>query len=371
MKKDNLLSCVDVLKKQGRVILIDALEEYEESFKNRVKVLPSKDYWENRKVLITGINGFVGSHLTELLLSLGCEVHGLVRRRAVPYYVNIEHLRDKINLHACDILSSHRVNEVLKEVRPSVIFHLAAESFVPTSFREPTKVVDTNVNGSINLLEAARGLELDGFHVACSSEQYGKVLPSECPITESSVFNPRSVYGITKIALEHLSKLYHVAYGIPSVITRGFNHTGPRRGLEFVTSVITRQVAKCIKYGQKKLFIGNVNVFRDFTDVRDIVRGYALAVERGKRGEPYVLASGKTIQIMDLCELAMKVCGVSMEVVVDESRYRPAEVPLLVGDPSKARDELGWEPVIPLTKTVKDMVNYFLKHKELLGVESH
>lgn len=363
---------VKKLEERNLVILPDKLDDYEEEVSKRKSAQPSKEYWGGKKVFVTGINGFAGSHLAEALISKGAVVHGLVRRHSVPRFRNLEKVRDKVTLHTGNLLSAERIEEIIHDVNPQVIFHLAAESFVPTSFREPGLVIDTNLKGTIHVLEACKGLEgLEKIHLAGSSEQYGLVSPEECPINEETELKPMSVYAITKVGLELSGKHYHRAYGVPVVVTRGFNHEGPRRGQEFVSSVITRQVARALIEGEDTLTIGNTDSFRDFTDVRDMVKGYMLAVEKGGVGECYALCSGKTIRIQDFIKLATSLHGVDMKIERDPDRMRPSDVPLLLGDYSKAKKEFGWEPTIPVTKMIEDMVAWYEDNPEFLHVEHH
>ena len=184
-------------------------DEYLDDFKNRTTALPNENYWKEKRVLITGISGFAGSHLAEQLLDLGCEVHGTIRRHAVPMHENIEHLRGKINLHEADITSAERINRMFEEIQPNAVFHLAAESFIPTSFREPVRVTHNNIIGTINIFEAARRFDtdLESVQVACSSEQYGLVDPSEVPVTEDLKKNPFSVILLTISTLPKLGFL--------------------------------------------------------------------------------------------------------------------------------------------------------------------
>jgi GDP-4-dehydro-6-deoxy-D-mannose reductase len=244
---------VKELENQGFLIRPSKIDEYLNEFKNRTSILPDKNNWDKKRVLITGIGGFAGSHLAEKLLNLGCEVHGTIRRHAVPMHENIEHLRGRIYLHEADITSAERIFDIFKKIQPNAVFHLAAESFVPTSFREPVRVSFNNIVGTIKIFEATRRYDddLESVQVACSSEQYGLVDPNEVPVTENlkkNPFRPRSVYGISKCATEQIARLYHNTYGIPSIITRGFNHEGPRRGIQFVTSVIHRQIVEIINH---------------------------------------------------------------------------------------------------------------------------
>ncbi|MHA1251826.1 MAG: GDP-mannose 4,6-dehydratase [Candidatus Helarchaeota archaeon] len=369
-------SRVKELEKQGYIIRPENIDEYLKEFESRKSAYPDENFWKDQRVLITGISGFAGSHLAEQLLDLGCEVHGTIRRHAVPMHENIEHLRGKIILHEADITSAERIYEIFEKIMPNAVFHLAAESFVPTSFREPARVVTNNIKGTIKVFEAARRFddELESIQVACSSEQYGLVDPSEVPVVEDlkkNPFRPRSVYGITKVATEQIAWLYHNAYNVPSIITRAFNHEGPRRGIQFVTSVIHRQIVEILNKKREFIVIGNPNAIRDFTHVKDTINGYILACEKGKYGEPYNICSGKGISIANYIELAKKVFNISAKVFVDPERFRPSEVPLLIGNNEKFIKETGWMPVRTILDIIKEGVEYFQQHPEQLGVEAH
>lgn len=367
---------VKELEKQGFIIKPSKIDEYINDFKNRESVLPDENYWNEKKVLITGISGFAGSHLAEQLIDLGCEVHGTIRRHAVPMHENIEHLRGKIFLHEADITSTERILGIFEKIRPNAVFHLAAESFVPTSFREPVRVSNNNIEGTLNIFEAARrnDNDLESIHVACSSEQYGLVDPSEVPVIEDlkrNPFRPRSVYGITKVATEQIAWLYHNSYNVPSIITRGFNHEGPRRGIQFVTSVIHRQIVEILNGQSDKIVIGNPNSIRDFTHVKDTVNAYILVSEKKKYGEPYNVCSGKGITIADYIKLASKIFDISSDVFVDPTRMRPSEVPLLIGKNDKIVKDTGWRPTRSIIDIIKEGVLYFQEHPEQLGIEAH
>ena len=367
---------VQELEKQGYIIKPDKIDEYLKDFENRNSALPSENYWKEKRVLITGISGFAGSHLAEQLLDLGCEVHGTIRRHAVPMHENIEHLRGHITLHEADITSAERIYEIFDNIRPNSVFHLAAESFVPTSFREPARVATNNIKGTIQLFEAARrfGSELESIQVACSSEQYGLVDPEEVPVSEDlkkNPFRPRSVYGITKVATEQIAWLYNNSYGVPSIITRGFNHEGPRRGIQFVTSVVHRQIVEVLNKKRTKIIIGNPNAIRDFTHVKDTVNAYILVCEKKIYGDPFNVCSGKGITIADYVKIAKEIFNISAEVFVDPKRMRPSEVPLLIGKNDKIVKYTGWQPIRSIIDIIKDGVKYFQNHPEQLGIEAH
>ena len=364
------------LEKQGYIIKPEKIDVYLKSFEGRTSAQPNENYWKEKRILITGISGFAGSHLAEQLLDLGCDVHGTIRRHAVPMHENIEHLRGNITLHEADITSAERIYEIFDNIRPNAVFHLAAESFVPTSFREPARVTTTNINGTIKLFEAARrfGDELESIQVACSSEQYGLVDPEEVPVIEDlkkNPFRPRSVYGITKVATEQIAWLYHNSYEVPSIITRGFNHEGPRRGIQFVTSVVHKQIVEILKNQKSKIIIGNPNSIRDFTHVKDTVNAYIIVSEKKKYGLPYNVCSGKGITIADYVELAQKIFNIKVNVFIDPNRMRPSEVPLLIGKNDKIVKDTGWRPLRTIIDIIKEGVKYFQDHPEQLGIEAH
>ena len=367
---------VTELENQGYIINPEKIDEYLSDFKDSTTALPNQKFWNEKRVLITGISGFAGSHLAEQLLDLGCEVHGTIRRHAVPMHENIEHLRGKIILHEADITSAERILKIFEEIEPNAVFHLAAESFIPTSFREPARVAHNNIIGTVKIFEAARrsNNDLNSIQVACSSEQYGLVDPNEVPVVEDlrkNPFRPRSIYGISKVATEQIAWLYHNSYNVPSIITRGFNHEGPRRGIQFVTSVIHRQVVEILEGKRDKIIIGNPNSIRDFTHVKDTVNAYILVSEKKKYNEPYNVCSGKGIQIADYVELVKKIFNISNKVYVDPKRMRPSEVPLLIGKNDKIVNDTGWRPIRSIIDIIKEGVAYFKEHPEQLGIEAH
>jgi GDP-4-dehydro-6-deoxy-D-mannose reductase len=367
---------VKELEKQGFMIVPEEIDKYLASFKERNSAFPDLNYWRDKRILITGISGFAGSHLAEQLLDLGCEVHGTIRRHAVPMHENIEHLRGRIHLHEADITSAERILGILEEIEPNAVFHLAAESFVPTSFREPVRVAQNNIVGTINLFEAARRFdnELESLQVACSSEQYGLVDPQEVPVIEDlkkNPFRPRSVYGISKCATEQIAWLYYNSYGVPSIITRGFNHEGPRRGIQFVTSVVHRQIVEILENKIDKIVIGNPNSIRDFTHVKDTVNAYILVSEKKKYAEPFNVCSGKGITVANYAKLAKEIFNIDADVFVDANRMRPSEVPLLIGRNNKIIEQTGWRPTRSVVDIIKEGVEYFQNHPEMLGIEAH
>ncbi len=313
------------------------------------------------KALITGITGFAGSHLAEYLLNEhpDVEVFGTYRWRS--RMDSIEHLRSRVTLLEADIRDYTSMHAALEKSRPDVIFHLAAQSFVPSSWTAPNETLTTNVSGQTNLFEAVRALRLDPvIQIACSSEQYGLVLPDETPIKETNPLRPLSPYAVSKVAQDYLGYQYFQSYGLKVVRTRGFNHTGPRRGQVFVTSNFCSQVA-AIELGLQEpvIRVGNIEAIRDFTDVRDMVRAYWLAVTKAKPGEVYNIATGSGIRISEMLNKLIALANVEVKIEVDPERLRPSDVEILIGDASKFKADTGWEPQIPFDQTLRDLLDYW------------
>ncbi|MBW8876873.1 MAG: GDP-mannose 4,6-dehydratase [Acidobacteria bacterium] len=313
------------------------------------------------RALITGITGFAGSHLAEYILAEqpGVEVFGTFRWRS--RMDNVEHLDGRIKLVEADLRDYTSMHQALATSRPDVVFHLAAQSFVPSSWNAPSDTLVTNVTGQTNLFEAIRALKLDPVvQIACSSEQYGLVHPEETPIKETNPLRPLSPYAVSKVAQDYLGYQYFQSYGLKSVRTRGFNHTGPRRGQVFVTSNFCSQVA-AIELGLQEpvIRVGNMEAIRDFTDVRDMVRAYWLAVTKARPGEVYNIATGRGIHIREMLDLVLSFSQVEVRTEVDPSRLRPSDVEILIGDSSKFRADTGWEPKIPFEQTVRDLLDYW------------
>jgi len=311
------------------------------------------------RALITGITGFVGSHLAEYLLGMSVEVFGTVRWRSRRE--NIAHIGNRINLVECDMCDASSVLQALRTARPDIIFHLAAQSFVPTSWHAPAETMSTNTIGQLNLFEAVRRLELDcRIQIAGSSEEYGMVLPNETPISEENPLRPLSPYGVSKVAQDLLGYQYHQSYGLHIVRTRAFNHTGPRRGEVFVTSNFAKQIA-CIEKGDREpvIDVGNLDALRDFLDVRDVCRAYWDAVMHGDAGEVYNICSGTAWSIRAVLECLLGFSTKSPEIRTDPDRLRPSDVPILLGDCDNFRKCTGWRPEIRLEQTLGDLLNYW------------
>jgi GDPmannose 4,6-dehydratase len=313
-----------------------------------------------KRALITGITGQDGSYLAEHLLSSGYEVHGLVRRVALEdpqrRFTRLSHLLDKLTLHPASLESYPSIFHVVSQHEFSECYHLAAQSFVAESFRDGFSTMNTNINGTHYMLAALRELQPKcRFYFAGSSEMFGKV--RETPQKETTPFHPRSPYGISKVAGFDLTRNYREAYDMFCVSGILFNHEGPRRGYEFVTRKITSAVAQ-IKLGlTNELRLGNLDAKRDWGHAKDYVRAMHLMLQQ-QTPDDYVVATGETHTVREFCELAFEEVGLDYKkhVRTDERYLRPAEVDLLVGDATKARRELGWQPQYGFAQLVSEMV---------------
>lgn len=312
-----------------------------------------------KKALITGIAGFVGSHMAELLLARGYEVYGLCRPRSKMDH--IESITSKLHLEDADLLDSHSLYTTISSIKPDYIFHLAAQSFVPTSWGSPAVTLEVNIVGSANVFEAVRQARIDPvIQIACSSEEYGLVHADEVPIKETNPLRPLSPYAVSKLAMDYLGYQYYESYKMPIIRTRGFNHTGPRRGDTFAESTFAKQIALIEKGKQEPvIYVGNLEAQRDYTDVRDMVKAYLLAVEKCDPGEVYNIATGKAIKIADVLNMMLGMSKVKVEIKQDPKRMRPSDVPILIGDSSKFVEKTGWKPEIPFQKTAEDLLNYW------------
>lgn len=309
-------------------------------------------------VLITGITGFVGSHLAEYCLNLGAKVYGTYRWRSP--LTNIEAVKDKINLIDCDLTDAYAVHKAIETAQPERIFHLAAQSFVPTSWRAPQDTLYNNIISELNLFEAIKGSQMR-IQIAGSSEEYGMVYPEETPIKETNPLRPLSPYGVSKVSQDMLAYQYNRSYNLYVIRTRAFNHTGPRRGEVFVTSNFAKQIASIEKGLQPPIVkVGNLEAKRDYTDVRDIVRAYWLTLDGAcTPGEVYNICSGNCWTIRKVLDTLLALSKVEVKVETDPERLRPSDVPILQGDNHKFHHATGWQPEIALEKTLEDLLNYW------------
>jgi GDP-4-dehydro-6-deoxy-D-mannose reductase len=317
------------------------------------------------RVLITGVAGFVGGHMVDFLRREAPEavVVGLDSRpgrRAQSLAIEIVQ---------ADLEDASSVRAAIARVSPDRIIHLAAQSSPQRSWEDPERTLRTNVLGMLHLLEAARAQPTAPRILAVgSTDEYGLVQPHELPLREDAPLRPASPYAASKVAQGYLALQYALSPGLYVVRTRTFHHTGPRRGEKFAESSFARQLAE-IEAGQRPahLEVGNLEVVRDFTDVRDVVRAYWALLDRGARGEVYNVCSGRGVKLGELLQGLIALSGVHVEVHVDPARLRAADTPILIGDPSRLHAATGWVPEIPIDRTLRDLLDYW---RERVGLRA-
>ena len=315
------------------------------------------------KVLITGITGMVGSHLADYILNNhpDAEVSGVVRWRSP--LDNIRQRLDDITLVQGELRDLSSMIQVINQVQPDRIFHLAAQSFVPISYESPGDTFTVNVIGSINLLDAVRHVGIDPMiHMCSSAEVYGNVDESMVPITENTPFNPASPYAVSKVGQDMLGSQYHISYGMKIIRTRMFTHSGPRRGNFFAESAFAKQIAE-IELGviPGPVMVGNLESIRTYADVRDAVRAYWTLLDFCSVGEVYNIGGNRTLTIGEMLEILKSFASVPIEHEVDPSLFRPSDVTLQIPENSKFREKTGWEPEYSMEQTMEDLLNF---HRE-------
>lgn len=317
------------------------------------------------RALITGIAGFVGKHLASFLAAnTTAEIHGIARQCDLPNCSDVTlglGLGSRLQVVVGDIMEVESVREIVARVKPDWIFHLAAQAFVPTAFADPNGTLVNNICGQVNLLEAVRAWGGTPITlIVCSNEEYGQVEPDEIPIKETAPFRPVNPYAVSKVAQDLLGYQYHAAYGMHIVRVRPFNHFGPGQSDRFVASSFARQIVEAeLGIRPPVIEVGDLEAERDLTDVRDIVRGYYLAVLRGEPGDVYNLGSERAISMRRLLDILLAQSRIPLRVEQDPNRLRPADVPRIVADCGKFRALTGWRAEIPLERTVSDLLAYW------------
>lgn len=314
---------------------------------------------KNKHAFITGIAGFAGGHLAKELLDNGYQVSGSFYKDDSPE--QIKYLKKNCKLYSLDILNRSKVSKLIHKLQPNYIFHLAAFSSVGQSFANERLTYEINFNGTLNLLEASCDLNnLHKFIFISSSECYGKFSPKTKILTEDDSLNPISPYGISKVAAEHLCRLYHSRYNFPVVIARAFNHSGPGQNENFVIPSFCKQIAM-IETGQQKpiMKVGDLSVKRDLSDVRDIVSGYRFMAEKGKDGSVYQLCSGKAISIQSVLNKLLKFSNKKITVKIDKKFFRKNDIPIICGDFSRAKKEIRYNPKYKIDNTLLNSLDYW------------
>ena len=313
------------------------------------------------KYLITGANGFCGRHLADVLANSGNKVYGI--SRTIPDALVAQH--PGVTYEQCNLIDHTSVYNMLKKIEPDCIFHLAAESSVGSSWKNPVNMMNNNVLSQINIFEAVRELELPTrIIVACSSEEYGLIKESDLPVNEKCCFNPLSTYAVSKVSQDMLAYQYYKSYDMDIVRVRSFNLTGPGRPQTYALSSFAYQIAKIEKEMLENVIsVGNLDVKRDYTDVRDAVNGYYELALNAKSGTVYNLCSGEAYNLRDLLNILISFSTTEVNVKIDRLKYRPSDLPIMLGDNTKIKTEIGWTPKIDIQTTLIDLLNYWRNYK--------
>ena len=312
--------------------------------------------------LIIGAAGFVGPYLASAVKTeLGSDVVATKLEREQLELPDAQ-IRD------LNIMDEEQIFELLDEVRPEYIFHLAAQSSVAYSWKDPSLTVDVNIKGALNLMNALRRLDhAPRVLIVGSGEEYGHIGPDDVPVKETQLLRPGNVYAATKAAQNMLAAIYAEAYGLELIMTRSFNHMGPRQTQTFVVGDFTAQAVR-IELGLQEpvIRVGNLSAKRDFTDVRDVVKAYAALARSGAAGETYNVGTGHALEIREILDTIIRLSGQEIAVETDPAKLRPVDVPIIEPDTEKIRSATGWRPQIPLEQTITDMLAWWRAHKELL-----
>ena len=319
---------------------------------------------QNKKVLITGIDGFVGNHLAAHLLTMGYSIVGLDIdiQQSDRLLRSDTNTRDLVELVDGDLRDGEKINELFADSNYELVFHLAAQSSVKLSFENPAETFDINVNGTLNLLEAISRLETPPKTlVVSSSEIYGQLALEQVPVTEDAPLRPVNPYAVSKATVDLLAYQYWKAYNLPIYIARAFSHSGPGQRTVAVLSDWAFQTAKTeLGLRPAEIEVGNMEVTRDYTDVRDIVDAYMLILEKGQPGQAYNTCTGIGYKISDLLHIITSFSTKKIKTIPDPSRYRPVDIPILIGSPEKLKTETGWKPKIAIEQTLKDLYNSWM-----------
>ncbi|HZJ18066.1 MAG TPA: GDP-mannose 4,6-dehydratase [Patescibacteria group bacterium] len=314
-----------------------------------------------KKIIITGSTGFVGSYLLEHLVSLKkYQIFGTYLTE--ESYKKLDYLKNNVSFKKLNLNSKEETEKLISEVKPDIIFHLAASTSPAQSFKKPLETITNNISSELNLLEAIRKEELfdTKILIISSAEIYGMVNRNELPISEKTSFKPGSPYAVSKIAQDFLGLQYNLSYNLPVIIARPFNHIGPRQAEGFVVTDFAKKIVEIEKNKREPILkVGNLEAKRDFTDVRDVVKVYLSLVEKGIPGQAYNIGSGVSYKISKILEILLSFSSAKIKVEIDKELFRPSDAPELVCDSTKLKNLTNWKPEIAIEKTLKDTLDYW------------
>lgn len=310
------------------------------------------------RALITGITGFAGGHLAAHLLARGdVEIYGVAHDKGH----GVEHLGRPVSLTIADLRDPQVVEDVLLDVRPHHIYHLAAQAYVPTAWQAPWDTFENNVRPELNMLQVMVSKDLKArLLVVASNEVYGAVSPDKLPVDENALLEPHNPYGVSKVAQDLLARQYFLSHSVDVIRARAFNHLGPRQSPQFVAANFARQIAEA-EAGLREpvVRVGNLQAQRDFTDVVDVVRAYALLMDKGRSGEAYNIGSGQPQSVQNLLDTLLEMSSARIRIEQDPTRMRPSDVPVIYSDITKLRADTGWEPTIPFGESLRRVLAYW------------
>ncbi|MCB9078981.1 MAG: GDP-mannose 4,6-dehydratase [Anaerolineaceae bacterium] len=311
------------------------------------------------RALITGITGFAGSHLAQILLDRGDKVVGVARSRTKT----LDYLSQPIEPITADLRDPNAVNQLISDVQPEAIYHLAGQAFVPRSWANPWDTMESNIRPQLNILEAMLSCGCQArLLISTSNEVYGRISEDQLPVREDTPLHPQNPYGVSKVTQDLMALQYHLSRNVDVLRARAFNHIGPRQNPFFVAASFAKQIAQ-IEVGRNEpvIYVGNLEAQRDFTDVIDVTRAYALLIEHGESGEAYNIGTGRAYSIQYLLDVLLKYSNIRIEIKPDPERMRPSDIPVIYADNSKLCSQTGWQPLYKFEDSLQRVLDYWRK----------
>lgn len=311
------------------------------------------------RALITGITGFAGSHLAQILLDRGDKVVGVARSRTKT----LDYLSQPIEPITADLRDPNAVNQLISDVQPEAIYHLAGQAFVPRSWANPWDTMESNIRPQLNILEAMLSCGCQArLLISTSNEVYGRISEDQLPVRENTPLHPQNPYGVSKVTQDLMALQYHLSRNVDVLRARAFNHIGPRQNPFFVAASFAKQIAQ-IETGLNEpvIYVGNLEAQRDFTDVIDVTRAYALLIEHGESGEAYNIGTGRAYSIQYLLDVLLNYSNIRIEIKPDPERMRPSDIPVIYADNSKLCSQTGWQPLYKFEDSLQRVLDYWRK----------